>query len=78
MLEQPSPRQQEILDCIRRYTAEHGYPPTVREIGAAVGLASPNTVHGHLGRLERKGLLRREPGRSRAVVALDASEAQRC
>src|SRR3954453_23496132 len=50
-------RQQEIFDFIKRYAAEHGYPPTVRDIGKAVGLASSSTVHAHLANLERLGML---------------------
>ena len=53
-------RQQEIWEFVVRYVDAHGYPPTVREIGGAVGLASPSTVHAHLANLERAGLLRRE------------------
>jgi len=53
-------RQQEIFDFIKRYSARHGYPPTVRDIGKAVGLASSSTVHQHLANLERIGLLRRD------------------
>ena len=53
-------RQQEIFDFIRRYSAKYGYPPTVRDIGKAVGLASSSTVHAHLANLEKIGLLRRE------------------
>src|ERR1044072_8734827 len=52
-------RQQEIFDFIKRYSARHGYPPTVRDIGKAVGLASSSTVHAHLANLEKVGLLRR-------------------
>ena len=54
-------RQQEIWQFLVEYTDGHGYPPTVREIGEAVGLASPSTVHAHLANLERAGLLRRDP-----------------
>src|SRR4051794_40034814 len=54
-------RQQEIFDFIKRYSASHGYPPTVRDIGKAVGLASSSTVHAHLANLEKVGLLRRGP-----------------
>src|SRR4051794_41975004 len=54
-------RQQEIFDFIKRYSARHGYPPTVRDIGKAVGLASSSTVHAHLANLEKVGLLRRGP-----------------
>ena len=64
-------RQQEIFDFIKRYSAEHGYPPTVRDIGKAVGLASSSTVHAHLANLERLGLLRRDPTKPRAIELLD-------
>ena len=60
-------RQQEIWDFLVEYVDEHGYPPTVREIGEAVGLASPSTVHAHLANLERAGLLKRDPTKPRAV-----------
>ena len=60
-------RQQEIWDFLAVYVDEHGYPPTVREIGEAVGLASPSTVHAHLANLERAGLLRRDPTKPRAL-----------
>jgi repressor LexA len=64
-------RQQEIFDFIRRYSARYGYPPTVRDIGKAVGLASSSTVHAHLANLERIGLLRRDPSKPRAIELLD-------
>jgi repressor LexA len=60
-------RQQEIWQYLAEYVDEHGYPPTVREIGDAVGLASPSTVHAHLANLERAGLLRRDPTKPRAL-----------
>src|SRR3954447_13343947 len=60
-------RQQEIWDFLLDYVDGHGYPPTVREIGEAVGLASPSTVHAHLANLERAGLLRRDPTKPRAL-----------
>ena len=60
-------RQQEIWDFLVDYVDRHGYPPTVREIGEAVGLASPSTVHAHLANLERGGLLRRDPTKPRAL-----------
>jgi repressor LexA len=63
-------RQQEIFDFIKRYGAKYGYPPTVREIGKAVGLASSSTVHAHLANLERVGLLRRNPTKPRALELL--------
>jgi repressor LexA len=60
-------RQREIFDFVSAYVDEHGYPPTVREIGEAVGLASPSTVHAHLANLERAGVLRRDPTKPRAL-----------
>jgi repressor LexA len=60
-------RQQEIWQFLASYVDEHGYPPTVREIGDAVGLASPSTVHAHLANLERAGLLKRDPTKPRAI-----------
>jgi repressor LexA len=60
-------RQREIYDFITGYVDAHGYPPTVREIGEAVGLASPSTVHAHLANLERAGMLRRDPTKPRAL-----------
>jgi repressor LexA len=63
-------RQKEIFDFIRRYAAKYGYPPTVREIGKAVGLTSSSTVHAHLANLEKIGLLRRDPSKPRAIELL--------
>jgi repressor LexA len=60
-------RQQEIWTFLVDYVDGHGYPPTVREIGEAVGLASPSTVHAHLANLERAGLLKRDPTKPRAL-----------
>jgi repressor LexA len=60
-------RQREIWSFLLDYVDRHGYPPTVREIGEAVGLASPSTVHAHLANLERAGLLRRDPTKPRAL-----------
>lgn len=62
-----STRQQEIFDFVVAYARKHGYPPTVREIGAEVGLASPSTVHVHLAKLEQAGYLRRDPTKPRAL-----------
>lgn len=79
MLESPllTARQQEIWQFLAEYVDSHGYPPTVREIGEAVGLASPSTVHAHLANLERAGLLRRDPSKPRAIelVGRQRSEA---
>jgi repressor LexA len=63
-------RQKEIFDYIKRYLSKHGYPPTVREIGKALGLHSPSTVHAHLANLEKSGLLRRDPTKPRAIELL--------
>src|ERR1700687_3629379 len=68
-------RQQEIFDFIRKYSARYGYPPTVRDIGKAVGLASSSTVHAHLANLEKIGLLRRDPSKPRAIELLDRAAA---
>ncbi|MFT8871255.1 MAG: transcriptional repressor LexA [Sporolactobacillus sp.] len=65
-----SNRQQAILDYIKQQVASKGYPPSVREICDAVGLASSSTVHGHLTRLEKKGLIRRDPTKPRAIEVL--------
>jgi repressor LexA len=62
-----SKRQREIYDFVVAYARKHGYPPTVREIGAEVGLASPSTVHVHLAKLEEAGYLRRDPSKPRAL-----------
>jgi repressor LexA len=69
-----SKRQQDILDFIKNEVRQKGYPPSVREIGQAVGLASSSTVHGHLARLESKGLIRRDPTKPRAIEILDIDE----
>jgi repressor LexA len=63
-------RQREIFDFIKRYSSEHGYPPTVRDIGKAIGLTSSSTVHAHLANLEKLGLLRRDPTKPRALELL--------
>ena len=63
-------RQQQIWNYLVEYVDRHGYPPTVREIGEQVGLASPSTVHAHLANLERAGLLKRDPTKPRALELL--------
>ena len=73
-------RQQEIFDFIKRHSAKYGYPPTVRDIGKAVGLASSSTVHAHLANLEKLGLLRRDPvqaARDRAARPRASSRSSR-
>jgi repressor LexA len=69
-------RQQEIWQFLATYVDEHGYPPTVREIGEAVGLASPSTVHAHLASLEREGLIRRDPTKPRAIELVGRRKAE--
>ncbi|MHA0855291.1 transcriptional repressor LexA [Paenibacillus sp. CMAA1364] len=69
-----SSRQQAIIEFIRNEVRTKGYPPSVREIGEAVGLASSSTVHGHLDRLEKKGLIRRDPTKPRAIEILGQVE----
>jgi repressor LexA len=64
-------RQRAILEYLHEYVDEHGYPPTVREIGEAVGLRSPSTVHAHLAQLERAGALKRDPTKPRAIELAD-------
>ena len=68
-------RQREIWSFVVDYSDRHGYPPTVREIGEAVGLASPSTVHAHLANLERAGLLRRDPTKPRALEVVGRARA---
>lgn len=63
-------RQLEILTFVHRYADAHGYPPSVREIGQALGLTSSSTVHSHLAALEKKGYLRRDPSKPRALEIL--------
>ncbi|HLR75562.1 MAG TPA: transcriptional repressor LexA [Virgibacillus sp.] len=69
-----SKRQQMILDFIKSEVHTKGYPPSVREIASAVGLASSSTVHGHLSRLESKGYIRRDPTKPRAIEILDQTD----
>ena len=63
-------RQQEIFEFIKQYSGRHGYPPTVRDIGKAIGLTSSSTVHAHLSNLEKLGLIRRDPTKPRALEML--------
>jgi repressor LexA len=70
-----SKRQREIFDFVVEYADKHGYPPTVREIGEAVGLASPSTVHAHLANLERAGYVKRDPTKPRALEVVGRERA---
>jgi len=69
-----SPRQQRIIEFIRDHVRQHGYPPSVREIGTAVGLRSSSTVHGHLERLAAKGVLRHDPTKPRTIELLSGAQ----
>jgi repressor LexA len=69
-----TPRQREVLEVIETFQRERGFPPSVREIGEAVGLTSPSTVHAHLSTLQKLGFLRRDPTKPRAIeVRFDAT-----
>jgi repressor LexA len=70
-----TPRQQQIMNFLHKYLQEKGYPPSVREIGKAVGLSSSSTVHSHLEALERKKLIRRDPAKPRALEITDPDRA---
>ena len=72
-----SVRQQQVLDFIRETVAGRGYPPSVREIGEALGLSSPSTVHSHLSSLSKAGLIRRDPTKPRAIEVLDEAAGDR-
>ncbi|HEY7470467.1 MAG TPA: transcriptional repressor LexA [Acidimicrobiia bacterium] len=70
-----SERQQQVLDYIRKTVAARGYPPSVREIGEAIGLSSPSTVHSHLSALVEAGVIRRDPTKPRAIMIVDEAPA---
>ena len=72
-----TPRQTDILNFVNAHVDEHGYPPTVREIGQAVGLTSPSTVHAHLARLESAGLIRRDATKPRALEVIEGGRSRR-
>ena len=69
-------RQQQILTHILETVNERGYPPAVREIGEAVGLSSPSTVHSHLSALVKAGYIRRDPSKPRAIEVIDPGDFQ--
>jgi repressor LexA len=71
-----NPRQRQILDYLRDHSRDHSYPPTVREIGRAVGLSSSSTVQNHLNTLETRGFITRDPAKSRTVEIVDAHESR--
>jgi repressor LexA len=70
-------RQREILDFVRAEVSRRGFPPSVREIGEAVGLSSSSTVHSHLAALEAKGFVKRDPSKPRALEVLDFRDTER-
>jgi len=72
-----SSRQTEILAYVNTHVDEHGYPPTVREIGQAVGLTSPSTVHAHLEKLAKAGLIRRDATKPRALEVIEGGRSRR-
>src|SRR6184192_2154814 len=74
LTDQLTDREAKILDYIRYVTKVRNYPPSVREIGEAVGLRSSSTVHNHLNQLERRGLIRRDPSKSRTVQLVQDEE----
>lgn len=69
-----TPRQNEILSYIKKYVASHGYPPTIREIGKDLGVSSPATIHAHLENLEKKGFIRKQETKNRALELLVENE----
>ncbi|WP_027632127.1 transcriptional repressor LexA [Clostridium hydrogeniformans] len=73
MIEAKNKKQLEIYEFLKKYTEEKGYPPSVREICEAVSLKSTSTVHGHLKRLEKKGLIKRDPTKPRALEIVGLS-----
>ena len=73
-MEKLTERQKDILDFIKRFIVENGYPPTVREIGASLGISSPATIHTHLSNLEHKGIIRKKDSKNRALELLVDNE----
>lgn len=73
-MEKLTSRQKEILNFIKEYIVAHGYPPTVREIGGALGLSSPATIHAHLQNLENKGFIKKQNTKNRAIELLVENE----
>ncbi len=77
MMKDLTPKQQEIYDFIVSFSDEHGYPPSVREIGQAVGLKSPSTVHFHIKGLENAGVITKAAGKTRAMTLTEETEGAR-
>ena len=73
-MENLTSRQKDVLDYVKSYIVSHGYPPTVREIGSALGINSPATIHAHLKNLEKKGIIRKDNSKNRAIELLVDNE----
>lgn len=73
-MENLTSRQKDVLDYVKSYIVSHGYPPTVREIGSALGINSPATIHAHLKNLEKKGIIRKDNSKNRAIELLVENE----
>ena len=73
-MEKLTKRQDEILNYMKEYIVSHGFPPTVREIGKALGVSSPATIHAHLANLERKGIIKKDGSKNRAIELLVENE----
>ena len=73
-MEKLTKRQEDILDYIKKYIVAHGFPPTIREIGAALDLSSPATIHAHLANLEKKGFIKKQDSKNRTLELLVDNE----
>lgn len=73
-MEKLTKRQEEILNYIKKYVVSHGYPPTIREIGTALDLSSPATIHAHLANLEQKGFIKKQDSKNRAIELMVENE----
>ena len=73
-MEKLTKRQNDVLDFVKSYIVSHGYPPTVREIGKALDISSPATVHAHLNKLENKGVIKKDSAKNRAIELLVKNE----
>lgn len=73
-MEKLTKRQEDILDYIKKYIVSHGFPPTIREIGAALDLSSPATIHAHLANLEKKGFIKKQDSKNRTLELLVDNE----
>lgn len=76
-MEKLTRKQEEVLNYIKEYSVSHGYPPTIREIGSALGISSPATIHVHLSNLEKKGFIRKDGSKNRTLEILVPNEFQK-